>query len=246
MFKTSDQTDKLDAAMAKMQAELKPAIKDKQNPHFRSDYLTLAGAVDSARDALAKHGLNVTQWPVDSADGRVHLITRIACSGQWMQSEFSIPVTKQDAQGYGSATTYIRRFAFMAAIGIAPEDDDGNAAVEQAQARPYVSKHDSKPAPHPGQLKPISAPAPVAATPAPQAEVKPATEENKTPAAAKKPYFDKIKTSAWTKEQLGTYAKMYFGKSDANALTLNELMNFSNTVTSKTFDEVFNFGEDKT
>ena len=154
MFKTSDQTDKLDAAMAKMQAELKPAIKDKQNPHFRSDYLTLSGAVDSARDALAKHGLNVTQWPIDSADGRVHLITRIACSGQWMQSEFSIPVTKQDAQGYGSATTYIRRFAFMAAIGIAPEDDDGNAAVEQAQARNYQPQPAQKPISKPVVIEP--------------------------------------------------------------------------------------------
>jgi hypothetical protein len=39
-----------------------------------------------------------------------------------------VPATKQDAQGYGSALTYARRYSLMAACGIAPEDDDGNAA----------------------------------------------------------------------------------------------------------------------
>lgn len=138
MFKTSESTAKLDAALAKAQVELKPAVKDKQNPHFRSDYLTLAGAVESAREALGKHGISVTQWLLDSSDNRVHLITRVACSGEWMQSEFSVPVTKQDAQGFGSAATYVRRFAFMAALGIAPEDDDGNASVGHQYVSPQV------------------------------------------------------------------------------------------------------------
>jgi hypothetical protein len=40
-----------------------------------------------------------------------------------------LPVSKQDAQGYGSAMTYARRYGWMAVTGIAPEDDDGNAAV---------------------------------------------------------------------------------------------------------------------
>ena len=48
-----------------------------------------------------------------------------------------------------------------------------------------------------------------------------------------------------SKDQLGTYAKMYFGKADANALTLTELMNFTNTVTSKTFDDVFAFDKEQ-
>jgi hypothetical protein len=40
----------------------------------------------------------------------------------------SVPAAKQDPQGYGSALTYARRYSLMAACGIAPEDDDGNAA----------------------------------------------------------------------------------------------------------------------
>ena len=43
-----------------------------------------------------------------------------------------LPASKQDAQGYGSALTYARRYSLMATCGIAPEDDDGNAASRRA------------------------------------------------------------------------------------------------------------------
>jgi hypothetical protein len=38
-------------------------------------------------------------------------------------------VGKNDMQGYGSAVTYARRYGLMAMAGIAPDDDDGNAAA---------------------------------------------------------------------------------------------------------------------
>jgi hypothetical protein len=41
-----------------------------------------------------------------------------------------MPVSKADAQGYGSSLTYCRRYALAAAVGVAPEDDDGNAATK--------------------------------------------------------------------------------------------------------------------
>lgn len=131
MFETSTETDKLDAALAAAQGEIEPAVKDKTNPHFRSKYADLAGVWAACRDALAKHKIAVSQWPVHSDDGRLHLITRLAHSGQWMRAEFSIPVGKSDAHGYGSATTYAKRFALAAALGVvADEDDDGNKASE--------------------------------------------------------------------------------------------------------------------
>ena len=67
-----------------------------------------------------------------------------------------------------------------------------------------------------------------------------------TPLAAKKPYFDKIKGCGWSKDHLGTYAKMVFGKTDASALTLSELMKFTQVVTTQTFDQVFNFDKPDT
>jgi hypothetical protein len=54
-------------------------------------------------------------------------------SGEMLEcGKLHVPAAKQDPQGYGSALTYARRYSLMAACGIAPEDDDGNAASRQA------------------------------------------------------------------------------------------------------------------
>jgi hypothetical protein len=63
-------------------------------------------------------------------------------SGQWMSGIISAPVSKQDAQGVGSATTYCRRYALAAAAGLAQEDDDANAAVGHAK---QSAKKEAKP-----------------------------------------------------------------------------------------------------
>lgn len=129
MFTTSETTGKLDAALAKAQASVQAALKDKVNPAFRSKYADLSAVWEACREALTDNGVNVTQWPLHSEDNRLHLVTRLGCEGEWMQAEFSLPVGKQDAHGYGSATTYAKRFALAAAVGVvADEDDDGNAA----------------------------------------------------------------------------------------------------------------------
>lgn len=132
VFETSPETAKIDAALAKAQAEITAAPKDKENPHFRSKYADLASVWSACRDALTKNGISVTQWPLHSSDNRLHIITRLACGGEWIKGRFSIPVGKQDAHGYGSATTYAKRFSLAAAVGVvADEDDDGNGAADK-------------------------------------------------------------------------------------------------------------------
>lgn len=146
MIETSADTTKLDAALAKAQGEIEAASKDKTNPAFKSRYADLTAIWGACRPALAKHAISVTQWPVHSEDGRLHMITRIAHGGEWIKAHFSIPVTKQDPQGYGSATTYAKRFTLAAALGVvADEDDDGNAA----SARPATRQ---EPKPEPAKL----------------------------------------------------------------------------------------------
>ena len=160
MFESSQSTEKLDAALARIQGEMKPAIKDSANPFYNSRYADLAAVWEVARTVLSKHGVNVTQWPVSSLDGRITLVTRIALGGEWMRATFSIPVVKQDPQGFGSATTYIRRFALMAALGIAPVDDDGSASSGKFTPSSHPVKEPAT-APHsPQDVKSTSAPAP--------------------------------------------------------------------------------------
>lgn len=133
-FETSDTTAKLDAALAEAQGHIEAALKEKENEAFKrggkaSKYADLNAVWTAARPALAAAKIAVTQWPVHSEDGRLHMVTRIAHEGEWMRAEFSIPVTNPNAHGYGGAITYARRFCFAAAVGVVTdEDDDGNAA----------------------------------------------------------------------------------------------------------------------
>jgi hypothetical protein len=45
----------------------------------------------------------------------------------------SVPVSKADPQGAGSALTYMRRYALAAFIGVVQADDDGNAASQSTK-----------------------------------------------------------------------------------------------------------------
>jgi hypothetical protein len=141
-FATSPETEALDTALAAAQGEIEAAAKDKINPAFRSKYADLSAVWDAIRPALSRHKVSVTQWPVHSNDNRLHIVTRLAHAGQWIACRFSIPVTKADAHGHGSAITYAKRYTLAAAIGVvADEDDDGNAASKPAR----MPKRDQRP-----------------------------------------------------------------------------------------------------
>jgi hypothetical protein len=104
------------------------AKKDSNNPHFRSSYADLASIWDACREPLTKNGLSILQVP-STRPGEVTVWTFLAhASGQYVQGELVLPVAQETAQGYGSAITYGRRYSLAAMTGVAPEDDDGNAA----------------------------------------------------------------------------------------------------------------------
>jgi hypothetical protein len=143
----SESIKELASALSKAQAMIEGAIKDKTNPAFRSKYADLGACWDACRDPLTKHGLSVMQLPM-IGEGSVRLETILMhSSGEFISSEMQIPVSKHDAQGYGSALTYARRYALCAFVGIAPEDDDGNGASAKAptkQANPENERSASK------------------------------------------------------------------------------------------------------
>jgi len=127
----SESIKELATALSKVQGQLTFAKKDSANPFFKSTYADLESVWDSCREALAKNGLAVIQMPGNFFEGRMWLITRLVhTSGEWIEQEMSVPVTKPDAQGAGSALTYMRRYALAAFVGIVQADDDGNAAVQ--------------------------------------------------------------------------------------------------------------------
>lgn len=129
----SESIKELAAALAKAQGEMEGAAKDKENQHFRSKYADLGAVWEAIREPLSKHGLSVVQWMRSASDEASHCVevetVIMHDSGEWMSDTFAVPVSKMDAHGFGSAATYARRYALMAACGIAPVDDDANAAV---------------------------------------------------------------------------------------------------------------------
>ena len=121
----------LAASLAKAQVAFKPALKDAANPFFKSKYVDLAGAIDACRNALSLNGLAVVQTLEDG--DRLRLIsTLMHSSGEWISSQYPVVPVKNDPQGIGSALTYARRYSLMALVGLAAEDDDGNAASGNA------------------------------------------------------------------------------------------------------------------
>ncbi len=126
----SEQINELATALSKAQGAIKGALKDTANPFFKSKYADLSSVWEACREQLANNGLSVAQTPCKSEHGYVGIETILMhSSGQWISNDFAIPVTKVDAQGFGSAITYARRYALAAMVGVAPEDDDGNAAT---------------------------------------------------------------------------------------------------------------------
>ncbi len=120
----------LSAAMAKAFAEIEGATKSANNPHFKSKYADLGAIIDAVKPALISHGLFFTQRTQPSPDGvSVETVLHHSSGEQMSLGLLFVPANKRDAQGFGSALTYARRYSLMTAFGVPTEDDDGNAAV---------------------------------------------------------------------------------------------------------------------
>lgn len=119
-------------AMVKAQRAFGPALKTNTNPHFRSKYADLSACVEAVIDALNANGIALIQQTRQDETGVTVETMFLHESGETLSSgPLHVPAAKQDPQGYGSALTYARRYSLMAACGIAPEDDDGNAASKR-------------------------------------------------------------------------------------------------------------------
>lgn len=117
-------------ALLAFQADAPALQRDAINPHFRSKFISLESLMTAVVPVANKHGLVITQFPT-VVDGQPALRTRIvhAESGESLEDRMLLMPAKTDPQGQGSAITYARRYALMAALGlVADEDDDGNAA----------------------------------------------------------------------------------------------------------------------
>lgn len=122
-------------ALVKAQKAFGPALKTSTNPHFKSKYADLSACVEAVIESLNDNGIMLMQQCHESDSGVIVETLFIHESGETFSAgKLHVPAAKQDPQGYGSALTYARRYSLMAACGIAPEEDDGEAARKAAAA----------------------------------------------------------------------------------------------------------------
>jgi hypothetical protein len=177
------EVNKIAPAFIKAKREFAPALKDKTNPAFRSKYADLGACLEAVDDALLNNGIAVYQETFEDASGVTVETVFLHESGQVIRSgKLHVPAAKQDPQGFGSALTYCRRYSLMAACGIAPEDDDGNAASKQPQKPEFdMAKFMNaiKTAPSLESLKDVYTAAMKSASPSQQAELTDAKDARK-------------------------------------------------------------------
>lgn len=118
------------AAIVAAQAEMRNPPLDAKNPHLKNRFASLAAVRNAVVPVFAKHGLAVVQ-DVTTEDGHAEVTTIVLHkSGAAMTfGPLRIPAQKLDAQGFGSAETYARRYALLAVACIAGEDDDDGEAA---------------------------------------------------------------------------------------------------------------------
>lgn len=142
-------TTSIATALAAAQMKMGKALKQSNNPHFRSKYADLGNVMDACIPALNESGIAVIQPTGEDEHGRfVETVFIHGESGEKLSCRVPIIVQKNDMQGYGSAVTYARRYGLMTMAGIAPEDDDGNAAAK-APPKQEQKPRNTQPAPAP-------------------------------------------------------------------------------------------------
>ena len=139
-MKQSESITDLATALCLAQAEMGGAIKDSNNPFFKSSYADLTSVIKVIKEPFAKWGLSFVQLPVTSAGGNgVGVSTMLMHkSGQWLQSEYLLPMDKVTPQGAGSAITYARRYALQSLVGIPSVDDDSELAMYRNEDKTVV------------------------------------------------------------------------------------------------------------
>jgi len=139
----SNATPELFLALSKAQGEIENASRSSDNPFFKSKYADLAEVLSKTRPVFSANGLSITQFP--SFDGSLVSVTTVIghSTGGYLTGTMSCMPAKTDAQGVGSATTYLRRYSVAAAAGMAQEDDDGNSAAHNKKPAPVA--HSGRP-----------------------------------------------------------------------------------------------------
>jgi hypothetical protein len=115
------------------------AGKTKEGRLFKYSYTyaNLGSVLDAVMPALHENGLTLVQ-AMELQDGVPGIVTILMHDGSESRVQSFTPIywaDKTDTQKYGGAITYCRRYAIMALLCLAAEDDDGQEARKPAPVK---------------------------------------------------------------------------------------------------------------
>jgi len=136
MIQTSETIAEVSKSLVTFQATVE-AVKKNDKNYYSKAYANLDGIIETIKPELKKCKLALIQ-SVEPTDA-IGLLCRtriIHESGEWIESTTYLTAEKNTPQGFGSATTYLRRYGLQAALGLSAEDDDGEQAEQPSRERP--------------------------------------------------------------------------------------------------------------
>ena len=123
-------------ALVKAQSEMSHAAFDQTNPHFKSKFASLKSVIDAVKPALNANGIAFVQKSVPMEAGIAVETVFYGHGEELATGPVTVPVDRENAQGFGSALTYAKRYSLAMACGVAADqDDDGNAATKNSTGR---------------------------------------------------------------------------------------------------------------
>ena len=123
-------------ALVKAQSEMSHAAFDQTNPHFKSKFASLKSVIDAVKPALNANGIAFVQKSVPMEHGIAVETVFYGHGEELATGPVPVPVDRENAQGFGSALTYAKRYSLAMACGVAADqDDDGNAATKNSTGR---------------------------------------------------------------------------------------------------------------
>ena len=139
----SENINELAEALAKAQGEIEGAAKSAINPHGNYKYADLSSVWSACREPLSKNGLAVCQVTEIEGEQVILVTTLMHKGGQWIAGKMPVRIAPMfdkgtnkekpwTPQAFGSAITYARKYSLLAMVGVAGEDDDGQAASDTA------------------------------------------------------------------------------------------------------------------
>lgn len=136
MIATTEELDKLYAALDEFHEKSNLVKATKENDFLKNKYAPYNVVVAQTKQHLVDAHLRVLQ-AITHIDGNTAIWTRLIHldSKQYIESISPVVHKDNDPQGQGSGITYMKRYSYIAILGIlVDQDDDANVAQGLVQA----------------------------------------------------------------------------------------------------------------